>query len=137
MNISFITCHCGRVASWSYQPGPEDDPGTIKYLCDIHKTKDSIFVILPKTVCCYDCGIQYNEMGLDLVLPDQQWKIIFPEESGVLCANCICKRASRFGGTVILAWIELLNYSIQETNNDQETVFQEAGRADGSARPGG
>jgi len=58
------------------------------------------------TINCLDCGLPYNEMGLDLVLPDQQWKILFPEQSGVLCANCICKRAAKFKGTAILAWID-------------------------------
>lgn len=61
---------------------------------------------------CRDCGIPYSSLGLDMVLPDQQWKHICPE-NGVLCANCICKRAARFGGTAILAWIDNINYSIQ------------------------
>jgi hypothetical protein len=58
---------------------------------------------------CQDCGILYSDMGLDLVLPDQQWKIICPE-GGILCANCICKRASKLGGTSLLAWIDNINY---------------------------
>lgn len=56
-------------------------------------------------VSCLDCGTPYAELGLDFVLPDQQWNVIAPE-GGVLCANCICKRAEQVGGTVILGWID-------------------------------
>ena len=63
---------------------------------------------------CFDCGTPYSEMGLDMVLPDQQWKVIFPENDGILCANCICKRASKLGGTAILAWIDDLNYQLDK-----------------------
>lgn len=59
---------------------------------------------------CIDCGLEYKSMGLDLVLPDQQWKIVCPED-GILCANCICKRSAKLGGTVILSWIDNLDYS--------------------------
>jgi hypothetical protein len=60
---------------------------------------------------CTDCGLSYSEFGLDLTLPDQQWKIIYPEENGLLCANCICKRAGKNkSATVILAWVDNLNY---------------------------
>lgn len=33
---------------------------------------------------CRDCGAHYSSLGCDLVLPDQQWKKLFPEECGVL-----------------------------------------------------
>lgn len=58
---------------------------------------------------CIDCGLDYSEFGVDLVLPDQQWKILFPEESGLLFANCICKRASKLG-TSIVCWITNFEY---------------------------
>lgn len=55
---------------------------------------------------CLDCGLEYRKMGLDLVLPDQQWKKLCPE-NGILCANCICKRASKNKRSIsILAWIK-------------------------------
>ena len=63
------------------------------------------------TITCIDCGMEYADMGLDLVLPDQQWKIICPED-GILCANCICKRASKVDGTVVLAWIDNMDYEL-------------------------
>lgn len=58
---------------------------------------------------CIDCGLDYGKMGLDLVMPDQQWKLICPE-NGILCANCICKRAEKFGGTSIVCWISNFQY---------------------------
>ncbi len=46
-------------------------------------------------VNCEDCGLPYREFGLDAILSDEQWGEIHPEGSeGVLCANCIMKRAS-------------------------------------------
>ena len=61
---------------------------------------------------CIDCGLSYSEMGLDLVLPDQQWRVICPE-NGILCANCICKRATKLNGTALLAWINNMDYSLK------------------------
>lgn len=64
-----------------------------------------------KEAKCIDCGILYKDMGLDLVLPDQQWKIICPENK-ILCANCICKRAKKLGlATCVQSWIDNLDYS--------------------------
>lgn len=60
---------------------------------------------------CKDCGAQYETLGLDLVLPDQQWNAIC-QDGGVLCANCICKRAEKVGGHVVLAWIDVIDYSL-------------------------
>ena len=54
------------------------------------------------SVSCIDCGILYSEMGLDLVLLDQQWEVLCPE-GGILCANCICKRAEKLGNSVLLS----------------------------------
>lgn len=61
---------------------------------------------------CIDCGIEYRKMGLDLVLPNQQWKVICPENPmHILCANCICKRAKKNkSSTVILAWVDRIDY---------------------------
>ena len=58
-----------------------------------------------KRLSCIDCKTPYTEFGLDLVIPDQQWEYICPG-GGVLCPNCICKRAEKLGGTVILAWVD-------------------------------
>lgn len=59
---------------------------------------------------CLDCGLKYSDFGIDLVLPDQQWSIICPEGT-LLCGTCICRRISKNkGSTVLLAWIDRLNY---------------------------
>jgi hypothetical protein len=64
-----------------------------------------------QVVACRDCGTPYSDSGrLDMVLPDQQWKKICPED-GILCPNCICKRAEKFGGRVVLAWIDQIDYA--------------------------
>jgi len=62
-------------------------------------------------VCCLDCGAEYENLGLDMVLPDQQWKAICPEDK-ILCANCICKRAEKFGGNAVLAWVNSIDWSL-------------------------
>ena len=62
-------------------------------------------------VKCLDCGLPYEQFGLDLVLPDQQWRVVCPEDI-ILCANCISKRAAKLGGTVLLSWVDSLNYSL-------------------------
>lgn len=61
---------------------------------------------------CKDCGLPYGGDGwLDMVIPDQQWKIICPEyedEEVILCANCICARMEKCGATVVLSWADQL-----------------------------
>lgn len=62
---------------------------------------------LEGVVGCEDCGLSYQEFSIDAVLPNEQWKLIHPEGSkGLLCANCIIKRAS-FLPHIIFARITL------------------------------
>lgn len=50
-----------------------------------------------KIADCEDCGLEYKNFGLDTVLTNEQWLMIHPESTeGILCANCIVKRASCF-----------------------------------------
>ena len=58
---------------------------------------------------CLDCSLPYIDFGLDMVLPDEQWLMIHPEGlHGILCANCMVKRAEKLtDATVVLANIEL------------------------------
>ena len=65
---------------------------------------------------CSDCGLSYDKIGVDLVLPDQQWSKLAPE-GGVLCANCICKRATKFGATAILCWINNFDYQLRNSES--------------------
>lgn len=41
-----------------------------------------------------------GEGWLDLVLPRWQWLEIHPDDGGILCANCIVRRASKLTGAV-------------------------------------
>ena len=46
---------------------------------------------------CHDCGMRYGgDDWVDTVLTTEQWVMVFPEHDGILCANCIIKRASKF-----------------------------------------
>lgn len=57
-------------------------------------------------VSCYDCGLPYDDDNwIDTVLPNKQWETIFPEGKGLLCANCIIKRASKLDGIIIAKMI--------------------------------
>ena len=59
-------------------------------------------------VLCRECGLPYEEHGLDITLPDEQWLMIHPQDGGVLCGTCIAKRAERLPRAIaIRAYIEL------------------------------
>lgn len=59
---------------------------------------------------CHDCGAKYLALGVDLVLPDQVWNLLCPEQ-GILCANCICKRLQKRGATTaLLCWPDNFMY---------------------------
>lgn len=67
-------------------------------------TKDSSPIEAPCVASCADCGLAYSAFGVDLVLADQDWKRIAPDD-GLLCATCICRRADKVGAVSLLAWI--------------------------------
>ncbi|MGX8701535.1 hypothetical protein [Caproiciproducens sp.] len=57
---------------------------------------------------CYDCGMPYGGTNwVDLTLPNDQWDLVFPEHEGLLCANCIVKRAAKLGAISIEAKLKL------------------------------
>ena len=50
---------------------------------------------------CLDCGGDYDKlMACDLVLPRDQWLAVHPDDGGVLCANCMVRRAAALPGTI-------------------------------------
>jgi hypothetical protein len=55
-----------------------------------------------KNAKCMDCGKDYNEFGMDVVLPDSQWVLINPKKDGLLCAQCIVDRVSRIDGSIVV-----------------------------------
>lgn len=59
-----------------------------------------------KIARCNDCGMPYGGPAwVDTVLSNEQWNLIFPEHDGLLCANCIAKRAQKLGAISIFAKI--------------------------------
>lgn len=57
---------------------------------------------------CLDCGLPYADFPLDVILPRPQWLEIHPDESGLLCASCIVKRAAKVPGvTCVHAILEI------------------------------
>lgn len=60
------------------------------------------------TAACLDCGLPYEDFPLDLLLPRAQWLEIHPDDGGLLCAQCMVKRASKVpGATCVHAVIEI------------------------------
>lgn len=56
---------------------------------------------------CRECGLPYEDLGLDITLPDDQWLMIHPEGGGILCGSCIAKRAAFLPRAIALrAYIE-------------------------------
>lgn len=51
---------------------------------------------------CLDCGLDYGQFGLDVLLPRWQWLEIHPDENGLLCGRCIAVRAARIHGSVAI-----------------------------------
>lgn len=49
-------------------------------------------------VCCEDCGLEYNEDWLDIILSTEQRVLISgnTDGSGILCVSCIIKRAAKY-----------------------------------------
>lgn len=59
-------------------------------------------------VVCKDCGLPYGgDDWIDTVLPPEQWLLIAPE-NGILCANCIVKRASKLYPYVVKCEMNLV-----------------------------
>ena len=55
---------------------------------------------------CLDCGGDYDKlMACDFVLPREQWLKINPADGGVLCANCMVRRAAGLTGTINITGI--------------------------------
>ncbi len=69
--------------------------GSVKYTM-----KQSFDKIGNFKLTCIDCDRLYKDFGLDVVLSDDQWKLIHPDEKGVICAQCIINRASKIKDVV-------------------------------------
>ena len=54
---------------------------------------------------CMDCGLPYGNFGMDTIMPRAQWLEINPDDGGILCANCMVKRASKVKGATCIHFI--------------------------------
>ena len=52
---------------------------------------------------CIDCKKPYYEFGMDVSMAYNDWIKINPNVHGLLCANCIVKRASKVDGVITVA----------------------------------
>lgn len=120
--------HCDRgnwLAHIELLPAPTPHPVPIdhadlwpRYYFDLDRAKLECEAWLQKrqqwvapempVLTCADCTLRYEDFPLDVVLPDADWLAIHPEgPGGVLCAQCIVKRASKLKGVVIVrAYLE-------------------------------
>ena len=62
---------------------------------------------------CLDCGMSYEKFELDIRLSNKDWKTIHPNIDGILCANCVVKRASKLDDVLI---VEMKLIRWEETN---------------------
>ena len=62
---------------------------------------------------CDDCGLDYSDFPIDVLLPRHQWLTIHPN-NGLLCAACIVKRAAKVRGAIVVHMI----IEIAEHEND-------------------
>lgn len=70
--------------------------------------QDALEALMAARAACLDCGLPYSEFPLDVVLPRAQWLEIHPDENGLICAQCIVKRAAKVRGvTCVHAILEI------------------------------
>lgn len=73
---------------------------------------------------CIDCGLLYDEFPIDTTLPDNQWLMIHPEgRGGLLCANCIVKRASRLLGIIAVRMIFEIRGEVQSMETTSDVII--------------
>lgn len=66
---------------------------------------------------CMDCKMPYSKFPLDMLFPRGQWLAINPKDGGLLCANCMVKRASKLKGAVVVhAVVEIINKDTTKGN---------------------
>lgn len=92
----------GLLADWEQDTYPNPNGGWWHNLL-----VDVEIVLLEKEAApvdpaCGDCGLSYSEFAIDTTIPDLQWEAICPdsEGGGLLCANCMVKRAANLDGVI-------------------------------------
>uniref|UniRef100_A0A6H1ZHP6 Uncharacterized protein n=2 Tax=viral metagenome TaxID=1070528 RepID=A0A6H1ZHP6_9ZZZZ len=74
-----------------------------------------------KMLKCEDCVLPYKDFPLDTTIPNGQWLDIHPERDGggVLCANCMIKRASKLPGVIAARMVfEFKPHILNQTDNN-------------------
>lgn len=66
---------------------------------------------------CMDCGLDYSDFKLDMVVPHSQWLVINPDKDGLLCAQCIINRLSKIPGVVCV-------HAIAEVGLNDERIVE-------------
>lgn len=74
---------------------------------------------------CLDCDKPYEDFGLDMTLPDHQWLMIRPEKDGLLCANCIVKRASKLPKAIAVRAVIDMPVEFLRTDIDRPTAIMD------------
>lgn len=49
---------------------------------------------------CMDCNKAYEDFGLDVTLPNEQWALINLQNDGLLCVQCMVNRADKLGNII-------------------------------------
>ena len=78
----------------------EELPDFLRGLADVAEGKVTPLSEIDRQLeaACLDCGLPYEQFGMDLQLPRSQWLLIPPEENGLLSACGIVKRAAKLKG---------------------------------------
>lgn len=50
---------------------------------------------------CLDCEKPYDDFPMDLTMTRGQWLLIHPDDNGLLCADCILRRADKIPGVLV------------------------------------
>lgn len=93
----------------------------------------------PLKASCMDCGLDYEDFPLDMILPDRQWGAINPNEcgDGLLCAQCITRRAAGLSDRIIL-FAQIISHDDYEAYSSLKNVpiadLAAAVKADGKIR---
>lgn len=72
-------------------------------------------------VGCLDCGRPYPH-GLDFVLTFAQWKMINPDEGGVLCPSCMVNRAAKLPGVISVYGCIILGKDLDPTGTLESII---------------
>lgn len=73
------------------------------------------------------CGLPYTAFPLDVVLPDDQWRLVSGREDGggVMCADCIVMEGAKLPGVTVAKLTFETSVERDETQNKLERLEKE------------